>query len=491
MLIRQTLLYLPAQVLAPAVQFASILIWAYLLKPEDLGIVTLLIATQEICYAAFFGWWGFYTLRFITSHSEDGDRRGYLATESVAVPVSGLVQSLIALPVLHLVFGEAIDATTTAMCVMFMITRSFNNYNADRARAEARILLYSLVQVVGPVIGFLFGLGCIWYFGSGPRPVLAGFIVAQLIGVLLAVLMSDFLHVFGKVRIAMLKEALRFGGLQTSSQMLAIVAINAPRFIVSHFLGLAAAGIFSVGYGLGIRAASFAVTLVTAGAYPMVVKKLKTEGRDAAFAQLRQNMILVAMVVTPVALGLLGVNETIVDVLVAPEYRAITLWVLPIAALGGLFRFLRAHTSDQVFLLNLKPGFGTIIAICDLLIGVASAYLGILLWGTVGAAIGPMVSGLFSFVLSFFLSRTKFGFRAPLAAFARIGLAAGIMAGALKLVPVRHDIVMLLAQVAAGGVLYAGALMLLMRDQARQVLRAMMARRARRKPSQDGASKHI
>lgn len=70
MLIRQTFLYLPAQVIAPAVQFAFNLIWAHLLSPEDLGVVTLLIATQEVLYALFFGWWGHYSLRFIGS--QDG-----------------------------------------------------------------------------------------------------------------------------------------------------------------------------------------------------------------------------------------------------------------------------------------------------------------------------------------------------------------------------------------------------------------------------------
>ena len=477
MLIRQTLLYLPAQVLAPAVQFASILVWAYLLSPHDLGVVTLLIATQEISYAAFFGWWGFYTLRFISSHEEGESRIGFLKAETIAIGCSALIQSLVALPILHLVFGAALDGTTTGLALAFMLTRSLNNYNADRARAETRITLYSLVQVVGPVIGFLFGLLCIWRFGPSPAAVIAGFIVAQLIGVGLAVGMSDFLHRAGRSSWSVFKTALGFGGTQTMSQLLTHLALNAPRFIVSHQLGLAAVGIFSVGYSLGMRASSFAVTLVTAGAYPMVVRKMRVEGREAAFAQLRQNMVMVAMVVTPVAFGLLGANRSIVEILIAAPYREMTTWVLPLAALGGLFRFLRAHTSDQVFLLNLRPGFGTMIALCDFIVGVAAAFAGIAMFGLIGAAMGPMLSGSISFTLSFILSRYRFGFRAPLAAFAGIALASVIMAGAVALFPAAGSMPMLALQVGTGALVYLAAIAVVMRRDARAAVQMLKARR--------------
>ncbi len=46
MLIRQTLLYLPAQLLAPLIQFATILTWAHILTPEAVGITTLMIAAS-------------------------------------------------------------------------------------------------------------------------------------------------------------------------------------------------------------------------------------------------------------------------------------------------------------------------------------------------------------------------------------------------------------------------------------------------------------
>lgn len=477
MLIRQTLLYLPAQILAPLVAFASVLIWAHLLVPSDLGIVTLLVAIQEICYAAFFGWWGFYTLRFIAQYSDPEKRISFLKAETTAVFGSAIVQTLVVLPVLWLSFGKAIGADVIALALLFMITRSLNNYSADRARAEARILLYSLIQVIGPVIGFLFGLLCIWYFGPSPDAVLAGFITAQLIGVGLSVAMSDFGRRVGRSSRDIFKTALSFGGTQTTSSMLAILAINAPRFIVSHQLGLGAVGMFAVGYGLGLRASAFAVTLVTAGAYPLVVRKMQTEGRDAAFTQLRQNMILVALTVAPVTFGLLGINRSVVELLVAAPYREVTLLVLPLATIGGLFRYLRAHTSDQVFLLNLKPRIGTLIAICDFMVAVASAFFGIRAFGVIGAAFGPMMSGIVTFILSFTLSRLKFGFHAPLGTFARIIAAGAIMALVIWMLPTARTMPMLLAHVGLGAVIYISCVGLLLPKEARLAAEKLLKRR--------------
>jgi O-antigen/teichoic acid export membrane protein len=482
MLLRQTVLYLPAQVLAPLVQFASVLVWSHLLAPEQLGLVTLFVAMQEICYLLFFGWWSLSVLRFISGYTEVEARRSYLRTEAMAVGACLAVQTLVLAPIVFFAYRTQLDAAGLALVLSFMLTRSLNSYSADRARAEGFVLLYTLVQTVGPIIGFLFGLGCIWYFGPSSNAVLAGFILAQVIGALLSLAMSDFCRSLGPPSREILRKAAEFGSFQSISRLLAVIAMNVPRFAVSAMLGVAAVGLFSVGYSLGIRASSFAVTLVTAGAYPLVVKKMNTQGPEAAFAQLSQNMVLVAVAVIPVAFGLLGVNRSVVELLVAEQYREITLMVLPITIFGGLFRYLRAHTSDQVFLLNLKPGYGTAIAVLDLVVAVVSTILGIRYFGVVGAAIAPMASGLATLALSFTLSRFKFGFRAPYGAFARATLAGIATFASVFFLPVAENLTMLAAHVALGALVYALSLALLLRKEAMALI-GKLTGRFRRKPA--------
>ena len=46
-LLRNTLLYLPAQLLGPALQFAVTVIWTHLFDPALFGVVTFVVATRN------------------------------------------------------------------------------------------------------------------------------------------------------------------------------------------------------------------------------------------------------------------------------------------------------------------------------------------------------------------------------------------------------------------------------------------------------------
>ena len=481
MLIRQTLLYLPAQILAPLVQFASILVWARLMTPRDLGLVTLTIAVQEVYFALFFGWWQRYVLRFVRTFADSAARHRFLGSETLALLASTAAQSLAVVPLCAAMEGGLPDPATLALVEGFMITRSLGAYLADRARAEARVGLYSLVQVCGPVVGFAVGVPLLLAHGSSALSVLLGFLLAQGLGLAAALAMSDALRRPPAFDRAIFHTAIAFGGAVMIATLLATLALALPRFIVSGTLGMAAMGTFAVGYGLGLRASSFAVTLVTAGAYPLVVRRMEQEGIEAAFVQLRQNMVLVALAVMPVACGLLAINRLIIDVLVESRFREATASILPLATIGGLFRYLRAHTSDQVFALCLRPGYGTMIAALDIVVAAASTWIGLRWLGLTGAALGPMVSGLCTLLASFALSHRRFGFRAPLWAFARILAAAALMGLGVWALRLGHTAPMLLLAMGLGVVFYGGALGLTMPREARALLAMLAARlRARR-----------
>ncbi|MBV8663029.1 MAG: lipopolysaccharide biosynthesis protein, partial [Hyphomicrobiales bacterium] len=63
-LLRNTLLYLPAQLLGPALQFAATVIWTHLFDPAVFGCVTFVVAVQELTGGLGLGWWSVYMLRF-------------------------------------------------------------------------------------------------------------------------------------------------------------------------------------------------------------------------------------------------------------------------------------------------------------------------------------------------------------------------------------------------------------------------------------------
>ncbi len=59
MLIAHTLKYLPAQLLAPLAQVASVVLWTHWLAPQEMGVFTLVSVTQEMAYLGCLGWCAF------------------------------------------------------------------------------------------------------------------------------------------------------------------------------------------------------------------------------------------------------------------------------------------------------------------------------------------------------------------------------------------------------------------------------------------------
>ena len=94
-LFRNTLLYLPAQVLGPFVQFAVVVAWTHLLDPAAFGVVTFVIAAQEL--TALFGivWWSLYVLRFRQRY-EGADEERFRAMDVRMVLYGSLTQVAVA-----------------------------------------------------------------------------------------------------------------------------------------------------------------------------------------------------------------------------------------------------------------------------------------------------------------------------------------------------------------------------------------------------------
>jgi O-antigen/teichoic acid export membrane protein len=478
MLMRQTLLYLPAQFLAPLIQFATVLVWAHILPTDQVGIATLAVAIQDISFALFYMWWSQFALRHLARFRAGTDLHPFLATEPVALGVSALVQVVVLAPLLGLYFAGSMSPALLAAMLGYLVTRALNLCLAERARADGKIRLYTIMQVGAPAIGLVAGFAFVHAFGATATSVLAAFALAQGLSLLLALVDSDFARTRPHPYVSMLRQSLSFGVPIMAASLMSVVALNAPRFIVDQTLGLAAAGMFAVAYSLGLRTSSFASMMVTAGAYPLVIKRFEAEGMEAAYAQLRRNTTLLVAVIMPAALGLIAVNASMVKVLLPVEFGSTAMIVLPLAACCGLLRDLRSHSTNQVFLLHGKTRYTSLISFIDLGLALLLSIIGIRIWGVPGAVFGPLAAAVAALVASVSLAVFRFGFRLPMGEMLRVVAAAAAMALLVWLLPDTGNLFILLAEIGLGAALYSGLLFLLL-PVIRQELKAMLARRAK------------
>jgi O-antigen/teichoic acid export membrane protein len=459
MLLRHTLLYLPAQIVGPLFQLIAMIVWTHVVDEHTLGVITLITATHELLQIAFLTWWSQYALRYFGSYQDRGDVSRFHRTENAALLVSVLLQSVIAGVILHYVIAPDAGSGLLIATVGYVITRTLNLYIGERARVHHNIWVYSIQQIVGPSVGFMVGLVLIELLGQSAEWALTGYACAQFAAAIIVLPKIGYGRSLWPFDRAIIDQALHYGIPIVIGGALGWVGLNASRFIVNDMLGVAAAGLFAVGYGLGQRAAAVAAMLVTAAAFPLAVKSMEQGGSKIAMRQLADNSALLIAILAPSIIGIYMLRTEIVHLLIASSFQQVTLAVLPLSALAGSIRSLRAHFVDQAFLLHSRTRLMIVVAAIDATATVALSFVFIPHWGLVGAAGATVLAAIAAAIVSFTIGFSKFGLTLPLNHLVPVTLAAAAMAALLSSLPEATSLVVLAGHIAAGAIAYIAALL--------------------------------
>jgi len=458
MLLRHTLLYLPAQIVGPLFQLIAVIVWTHVVDEHTLGVITLVTATHELLQIAFLTWWSQYALRYLGRYHDRGEISRFYHTENAVLLVSVLLQSLIAIAILLLVIAPDANTALLVATTGYVITRTLNLYIGERARARQHIGVYSIQAIVGPSAGFVAGLILIKLFGQSAEWPLAGYAIAQFAAAIIVLPNIGYGRSFWQVDRELLHQALRYGIPIVIGGALGWVGLNASRFIVNEMSGVAAAGLFAVGYGLGQRAAAVAAMLVTAAAFPLAVKSMEQGGSKVAMRQLADNGALLIAILAPSITGIYLLRAEIVHLLIAGPFQQVTLAVLPLSVLAGSIRSVRAHFVDQTFLLHNRTQLMIVVAVIDATATVVLAFVLIRSWGLVGAAGATVLAAIAAAIVSFAIGFSKFGLTLPLNHLVPIALATAAMAAVLNRLPEANSTFMLAGHIAAGMTVYATVL---------------------------------
>jgi O-antigen/teichoic acid export membrane protein len=461
MLLRHTLLYLPAQIVGPLFQLIAMIVWTHVVDEHTLGVITLVTATHELLQIAFLTWWSQYALRYFGRYQNQGEVSRFYRTENAVLLVSVLLQSILAVAILLLVIAPDADTGLLVASVGYVITRTLNLYIGERARVHHHIWVYSIQQIVGPSAGFVIGLILIKLISPSAEWPLAGYALAQLVAAIIVLPKIGYGRSFWPFDREIVNQALHYGIPIVIGGALGWVGLNASRFIVNDMLGVAAAGLFAVGYGLGQRAAAVAAMLVTAAAFPLAVKSMEQSGSKVAMRQLADNSALLIAVLAPSIIGIYMLRDEIIHLLIAVPFQRVTLAVLPLSALAGSIRSLRAHFVDQTFLLHGRTRLMIVVAAIDATATVLLSFIFIRHWGLVGAAGATVVAAIAAAIVSFTIGFTKFGLTLPLNHLVPVASATAAMAALLWNLPEAKSLIVLTGHIAAGATAYVAVLVVL------------------------------
>lgn len=433
MLIRHTLKYLPAQLLSPAAQLISMILWTHWLAPVEMGLFTLVSATQEIVFTASLGWFSLYALRYLPPATDAEARRRYLGTENVVV-LASLVGAMLAAAITAWSLHDAHVLLLNAIVIgSFFATRALNTHYGERARAQSAFLAYNVLQIAGPVGGLGLGLLAFRYFDASSLVLFAAYTCGQVLGTVLALPMLGMHWRLVKPDPALLRAAIVFGAPMLGLGALGWVAENYIRYLVQWESGTAALGLMVIGWSLGRRCAAVATMLVATAAFPLASRLINEGRRDEALAQLRINAALLVAVLVPVTVGLELLGPGLVGLAVAAEYQQTTSALLGLSVFAGMLRNLHMHVTDQLMVLELKLKVLGLVTVLEIFACAAASLVGLRLYGLHGAIVGQAIGSALTLAYSLHWVRTRLGFAWPWSETLKVMLATALMAAAIAL----------------------------------------------------------
>ena len=423
MLISHTLRYLPAQLLSPLAQLASMILWTHWLAPAEMGVYTLVTVTQEMAYLACLGWFSVYALRYLPAEGDSAGRARYLSTENAVVLASLAGSAVVAVASLWMLPDSHHTPTLAVVMALFFASKALNAHYAERARAQAAFVPYTLLQLSGPLGGLLLGWLAMQHGVATATVLLAAYTLAQTLGTLAALPSLGMRWRLARPDAGLLRAAIGFGGPLLLLAVLSWVAENYIRYLVKWHSGAADLGLMVVGWALGRRCASVASMVVTTAAFPIAARLLNEGKRAEALAQLRLNATLLMAVLLPVTVAVELLGPSLVALTVAAEYREVTAQLLGLSMLAGAVRNLHMHVTDQLMVLDRRIRMAAEVDVVEIVVCALASLAGLALWGLRGAVLGQAVGSLITLGLSMFWAQRHLGFVWPWAETGKVLLA--------------------------------------------------------------------
>jgi O-antigen/teichoic acid export membrane protein len=187
--------------------------------------------------------------------------------------------------------------------------------------------------------------------------------------------------------------------------------------------------------------------------------------------QLADNSALLIAILAPSITGIFILRTEIVHLLIATPFQQVTLAVLPLSALAGAIRSLRAHFVDQAFLLHNRTRLMIVVAAIDAAVTVVLTPFFIRYWGLVGAAGATVQAAIAAAIVSSAIGFSRLGLTLPFNHLVPIALATAAMAALLSNLPEAPSLMVLAGHIAAGAALYIALLVLLYATSLLRMLR--------------------
>jgi O-antigen/teichoic acid export membrane protein len=235
---------------------------------------------------------------------------------------------------------------------------------------------------------------------------------------------------------------------------MAVVISSSDRFLISWYMGEAAAGLYSVATDFTMQSLTLLMMVVNLAMYPLAVRAWEEQGREAAQDQMRSNASLLMAVGLPSVAGICVLSPGIAQWFFGERFRESAVDIMPLIAIGAFLAGLKAYHFDAAFQFVHRTIYQVWIVLFVAIVNIVLNAIAIPTWGINGAAGATLLAYVVSIALTAWLGRRHLALPFPLKASTQVVLACGVMAAVLW--PFRDAVgaTSVAAQIAGGGALY-------------------------------------
>jgi O-antigen/teichoic acid export membrane protein len=438
-LTHQILAYMPALLIPGLVNFLALALYTRLLSAEAYGRYAFVLALVVSVKMVGFEWLRLGLFRFFQGAQRDGRLPMLLSTTMVGFLIISLLVSLVWVAVLSLIrIDEELRSVLWLGLPLLLIWGLFEQI-LQISRAAIAPARYGLLSASRAVLCLGASLCFIRVLGQGESGLMLGLILGTAVPTL-----ADLARWVGQMTPRLVERALATDLLRYSMPFVAIFSLDfipsvSNRFLLQHFLGSEAVGLFAAGYDLANQTVTMLFIILNLAAYPLVVRALEQAGKDAAREQLRQYSIILFALALPTSVGLAFIAQLLSTVVLGEAFRQVAGQLMPWVALSTFVMGAKAFYSDLAFQLGLRTKLQIWAVAAAAMLNVFLNLWWIPIYGVMGAVWATCAAYTLALVTSLELGRKVFPLPFPISEFGRIALATLLMAIVLLLVPRASD----------------------------------------------------
>lgn len=433
-MIRQIIGYIPSTVVPAVISFLMIYAYTRLLTPSVYGDFSLFYSAVLLIQTSLFFAIPMALTRFYPEALAEGREETFLAE---CYLLFYLFILLIVLPLgTACVYLLHYPPVPFGLAALVLFTRSAVVLNQSVNRIKLRMRRYNMIECIHAVLGFALGLTFIFLLGSSGEVLMLGLLSAATVCMLAdgKYLIIFYRYLRKKIDWHPVLRLVKFSGpLIVMDTAICAFALS-DRFLLETLGGAAALGIYTVAFNLVERPTSLICSVVTTATFPISVRVLQANGREAGGQQAGMNAAILLAMVIPGCVGLGLIAPQLAAVMIGEQFRLGVAALIPILCITALFRGISTHVGDHAFHLAGRPTLALLVYIPA---AVANIVLNIVLipkFGTLGAAWVGLACQTVATLAAINLGRHAFPIRWPVRETVKIILATIPMAIVLTFV---------------------------------------------------------